>query len=157
MEWEAVIVTAARSSVDIVIALCRAEASLELRRVVKMSSWDPFAMVAFVSKHGRSKKGWHRACLNDGDSPSHLIRRRTGRKQPVKPLVVHDGLGSVEIKTFDQDTRKGCCWAQPAHNCKLHFEWFQRERAPRAGACQPIAIFTVSLTTHNKKKMGEFL
>ena len=29
MEWEAVIVTAARSSVDIVIALCRAEASLE--------------------------------------------------------------------------------------------------------------------------------
>ena len=31
MEWEAVIVTAARSSVDIVIALCRAEASLELR------------------------------------------------------------------------------------------------------------------------------
>ena len=29
MEWEAVIVTAARSSVDIVIALCGAEASLE--------------------------------------------------------------------------------------------------------------------------------
>ena len=27
----------------------------------------------------------------------------------VRPLVVHDGLGSVEIKTFDQDTRKGCC------------------------------------------------
>ena len=30
-------------------------------------------------------------------------------------------------------------------------------RQEPAGACQPIAIFTVSLTTHNKKKMGEFL